>query len=83
MKLSPEMEHQKNHFLNYGFSFCPLTDEQLSELERRRVASDFIYGIGCDVNAGVDFEVAVLLVHEIYGEESLVPHLSSMVDERD
>jgi hypothetical protein len=83
MNLSPEMEHQKNHFLNYGFSSCPLSDEQLCELERRCVNHDFIYGIGCDVNAGVDFEVAVLLVHEIYGEESYAPGSHSFIDERD
>lgn len=77
MKLSPEMEHQRNEFLRYGFSPCPLSDEQLCELERRQINPDFIYGIGCDVNAGVDFEVAVLLVHEIYGEESIAPGLHS------
>lgn len=79
MKLSPEMEHQRNEFLRYGFSPCPLSDDQFVELERRGISPEFIYGIGCDVNAGVDFEVAVLLVHEIYGEEATATHLNSVV----
>lgn len=72
MKLSPEMEHQRNNLLQY-FSSSPLSNPQLIELERRKVNPVFIYGIACDVNAGVDFEIAVLLVHEIYGAEATLP----------
>ena len=83
-KLSPAMEHQRNELLRYGFSPCPLTDEQLADLERRNVNPDFIYGIGCDVNAGVDFEVAVLIVHEIYGEQSILPvHCPRLIEDED
>lgn len=49
----------QREFAKFGFVGCPLTEEQLADLYRRNVSLDHVYGIGCDVNAGVDFEVAV------------------------
>ena len=46
-------------FARYGFVSCPLTEEQLARLYRLNVKLDQVYGIGCDVNAGVDFDRAV------------------------
>ena len=46
-------------FATYGFVGCPLTEDQLKHLYKLNVKLDRIYGIGCDVNAGIPFEEAL------------------------
>jgi hypothetical protein len=46
-------------FAFYGFTTCPLTDEQLTALYRANIKVDQAYGIGCDVGAGFSFDEAV------------------------
>lgn len=45
----------------YGFPVCPLTREQYAEAIQLGATDNDTYGIACDVNAGVDFHVAVKL----------------------
>ena len=49
----------KREFASVGFIGCPLTDEQLVSLYKRNVKLEEVYGIGCDVAAGFDFDFAV------------------------
>lgn len=56
MKLSQRMEDMKAEFLRYGFIGSPLSDGQLVELDKENFSPNEIYGIGCDVNAGVSFQ---------------------------
>lgn len=53
-------EFQK-YMANYGFPVCPLSVEQFFHAKEMGATDDDMYGIGCDVNAGVDFIVAVML----------------------
>lgn len=43
----------KEMFAYYGFTECPLSDEQIKILEDKRVSVDEAYHIGCDWNAGI------------------------------
>lgn len=58
MKLSQRMEGMKQEFLRYGFIGSPLSDEQLVALEEENFSRNEIYGIGCDVNAGISLQRA-------------------------
>lgn len=49
----------KSDFARYGFVTCPLSDSELERLYRANIKVDEVYGIGCDVNAGIAFEKAV------------------------
>ena len=49
----------KREFASVGFISCPLTDEQLTYLYQQNVKLEDVYGIGCDVNSGFDFDFAV------------------------
>ncbi len=49
----------QREFATYGFVGCPLTEDQLKHLYKLNVKLDRIYGIGCDVNAGIPFEEAL------------------------
>ena len=49
----------QREFATYGFVGCPLTEDQLQHLYKLNVKLDRIYGIGCDVNAGIPFEEAL------------------------
>jgi hypothetical protein len=49
----------QREFATYGFVGCPLTEEQLAHLYKLNIKLDKVYGIGCDVNAGVSFDRAV------------------------
>lgn len=46
------------YMARYGFIECPLTEEQFNEASAK-LHEDDLYGLGCDVNAGVDFHVAM------------------------
>ena len=46
-------------FAYYGFIECPLSDSELEFLLRNGFTEDQIYSIGCDVEAGVDFNHAM------------------------
>ena len=50
----------QKEFAKYGFITCPLTPENLSDLYHANIDQNTVYGIGCDVNAGVTFLNAVL-----------------------
>ena len=49
-------EEYQAYMAKYGFVSCPLTHEQFNIAVERGAE---VYGVGCDVNAGVDFNVAV------------------------
>jgi hypothetical protein len=40
-------------FAHYGFAVCPLTRKHIARLLARGHSQDFIYEVGCDVNAGL------------------------------
>lgn len=48
----------QSYMARYGFVECPLTIEQFEEASKV-LHEDDMYGLGCDVNAGVDFNVAM------------------------
>ena len=41
-------------FAFYGFTACPLTDDQIGNLHQMGASIDQAYEIGCDIAAGVD-----------------------------
>lgn len=47
------------YMAKYGFVPCPLTEDQFNDAHMKGATDDDMFGIGCDVNAGVDFNVAV------------------------
>ncbi|QXV74020.1 hypothetical protein [Rhizobium phage RHEph12] len=53
------------YMAKYGFISCPLTEAQFDEaratLENDEALFGVLFGVGCDVNAGVDFHVALKL----------------------
>ncbi len=49
------------YMAKYGFPSCPLTEDQFNEAHMLGATDNDMYGIACDVNAGVDFHVAVKL----------------------
>lgn len=49
----------KTEFATYGFTACPLTDNQINDLFYRGFSTDEVYSIGCDTNAGISFRRAV------------------------
>lgn len=51
----------QEYMANYGFPNCPLSEEQFNEARNLGALDDDMYGIACDVNAGIDFHVAVKL----------------------
>jgi hypothetical protein len=51
----------QRYVANYGFPTCPLTEEQFNAARSIGATDGEMYGIACDVNAGVDFHVAGLL----------------------
>lgn len=54
-------DEYRQYMAKYGFVNCPLTEDQYREAHELGATGDDMYGIGCDVNAGVDFYVAVKL----------------------
>ena len=45
-------------FAFYGFTACPLTDDQIGNLHQLGASIDQAYEIGCDIAAGVDADRA-------------------------
>ena len=45
-------------FAFYGFTACPLTDDQIANLHQMGASIDQAYEIGCDIAAGVDADRA-------------------------
>jgi len=45
-------------FAFYGFTACPLTDDQIGNLHQMGASIEQAYGIGCDIAAGVDADDA-------------------------
>jgi len=45
-------------FAFYGFTACPLTDDQIGNLYQMGASIDQAYEIGCDIAAGVDADEA-------------------------
>lgn len=43
----------------YGFVTCPLTEAQFVRAKGLSLTVDDLYGLGCDVNAGVPFTRAL------------------------
>ena len=54
-------EEYQRLFAKYGFTECPLseTDILYIELKYENVTMDQIYGVGCDVAAGVSLKEAI------------------------
>lgn len=48
----------KREFAKYGFTDCPLTEEQLTSLYKLNVKLEEAYMIGCDVHCGISFDDA-------------------------
>jgi len=48
-------------FAFYGFTGCPLTDDQIGNLHQMGASIDDAYEIGCDIAAGVDADRAFKL----------------------
>lgn len=48
-------ERAKYEFAHYGFTRCPLSDEELDACEKEGLGLPKVYSIGCDVNAGFPF----------------------------
>lgn len=48
----------------YGFHSCPLFREQIEVAFKEKLSVDGCYGLACDVNAGVDFNVAFKLASQ-------------------
>ena len=53
------IDKAKREFAKYGFIVCPLTTEQLQYAWKYNVNLTGVYGLGCDVNAGVPFKRAM------------------------
>jgi hypothetical protein len=49
----------KHEFAIYGFVSCPLTDAQLERLPKNSMTISQAYAVGCDVEAGFDFDTAL------------------------
>ncbi len=49
------------YMAKYGFIACPLSEAQHAEARELGADDADMFGIACDVNAGVDFHVAVKL----------------------
>ena len=61
MSLEEYINTMRREFAFYGFTTCPLTEGDLRILFRRGYSTGDAYGIGCDVNAGFDFDHAILV----------------------
>lgn len=59
--MTPEQfnDKVKAEAARYGFTNFPLTDNQLRDAFYSGVSADAMYGVVCDVNAGVAFETAL------------------------
>lgn len=53
-------EEFQHYMARYGFPSCPLTKEQFDDAAAR-LHEDDLFGLACDVNAGVTFEVAIVV----------------------
>lgn len=53
------IEAMKREFAKYGFTDCPLSDEQLTMLYKLNVKLEEAYMIGCDVHCGFPFTEAL------------------------
>ena len=53
-------------FTFYGFTACPLTDDQIGNLHQMGASIDQAYEIGCDIAAGVDADRAFNLTLDGY-----------------
>ena len=49
----------RKEFAKYGFTTCPLTEQQLTTLYKLNIKLEDAYSIGCDVNSGYHFDVAL------------------------
>ncbi len=64
------VETVKQSFAFYGFTYCPLEDEQIINLANGGLSERDIYTIGCDVHSGIDYHVAVeCVLKELIREE--------------
>lgn len=52
------------YMAKYGFVSCPLTEEQFTYCIATGMNVDTLYGVACDVNAGIDFLRAVEINNE-------------------
>ena len=50
----------KGEFAIYGFSACPLSDDEIAQLMEAGFSIHSAYRIGCDVNAGFSLSEAIL-----------------------
>lgn len=53
-------EEYQTYMAGFGFISCPLSAEEFKEASAT-LHPDDLFGLGCDVNAGVSFEVAMLV----------------------
>lgn len=49
------LEFVKKQFAYYGFTYCPLTDQQVEDLYWAGFSLEETYNVGCDVGIGRSF----------------------------
>ena len=57
----PYSEYQRIMAM-YGFVTCPLSEPQYVTAQAKGIGADEMYGLGCDVNAGIPFKRALSIV---------------------
>ena len=55
MTLGQYTESLKYDLARYGFTGCPLTDQEIESCYMLGINLELAYGIACDVNAGFTF----------------------------
>ena len=55
MTLEQYAESLKYDLARYGFTYCPLTDQEIESCYMLGLSLDLAYSIACDVNAGFTF----------------------------
>jgi len=48
----------QSYMARYGFPQCPLSEDQFKRAQAK-LGDDALFGVACDVNAGVDFATAL------------------------
>ena len=67
MSLAAYIAAAKRAFARYGFTSCPLSDNQLRQC---RAAGVDAYSVGCDVAAGFTFREAMAALARAPGQEA-------------
>lgn len=64
--INEQVNEVRREFAKYGFISCPLYHDEIQTLLDAGLDNDAIWGIGCDVAAGISFHRAYAITKEIY-----------------